>query len=177
MLPFRGAPHDDLSAADHVGVKGVEGLSELEEYVVGDIDDVVDGVVAYRDELFLEPLGGRADLDAADGDAGIQGGAGAVEDLDGDGLTLAGDFLRGFGLHQFAGNVEVAGDSPVGGRVHAVRRDLVFYDGLGPEVEEFLCGSARDGVFRKDHDPVMGRSDAELVLGADHAEGLDAAYL
>src|SRR5438105_50200 len=46
-------------------VVGVERLSELEHYVVRDVDDVVDGSHAGGDKTRLHPGGRRADLDAA----------------------------------------------------------------------------------------------------------------
>ena len=44
-------------------------------------------------------------------------------------------------------------------------------------MEILLCGRTHHGIFRQHHDAIVAGADTELVLGADHAEGLDSAYL
>ena len=65
----------------------------------------------------------------------------------------------------------------MGGGIHAVGRDLVLDDGFGLEAEEFLGRSAGNGVPGENHYAFVGGPDAELVFGADHTEGFDAADL
>ena len=46
-------------------VEGVQRMPQFAQYVVGDIDDVVDRALPHGVEPVLEPLGRRADRNAA----------------------------------------------------------------------------------------------------------------
>ena len=54
---LRQATHMNLVAGDHVGVEGMERLTDLHKDKVGDVDDVVDGAKADGAEFVLEPVG------------------------------------------------------------------------------------------------------------------------
>jgi hypothetical protein len=57
-----GQPHADLAPAEPRLIEGVHRVAELEQHVVGDVDQVVDGAHAGRRETPLHPLGRGADL-------------------------------------------------------------------------------------------------------------------
>ena len=181
---FRSPAHHHTAAADLAGVEGVERLAQLEEHEIGDIDHVVDRAQPDAHQTLLEPFRRRGYLDAADRDARVARGAFAVAHLHRDPLALAfAECVHGR-HHQLAGQVvepqpgvQVAGHAPMGGRVDAVGRDLVFDHRLGAELEVFLGRGADHGVLRQDHDALVVGADTELVLRADHAEGLHAADL
>ena len=63
----------------------------------------------------------------------------------------------------------------MGGRIHAVRGNFIFDDRLGLEVEVLLGGRSHHGIFRKDHDSLVGGTDAQFILGTNHSEGFHAA--
>ena len=155
----------------------MERLSELEEHEVGYVHDVVDRVESDRAEVLLEPLRRRSDLDSADGNSGISRSAGVLFYLYRDGLAFACLEGRDVRIVVFARDavkleicVDVPGDAYMRGGVHAVGRDLIFDHRVGLEVEEVLGVSADYRILRKHHDSVMGSTDSELVLGADHSE-------
>ena len=159
-------------------------LSYLEEDEVGDVDDVVDGIVTDGDEFLLEPFRRRADLDALDGDPGITGSALGVEHLHGYALSCPLAESGDVGHVELARNtvepqprIEVAGDADVRRCIHAVGCDLILDHGFGLEVQVVLGGSADDGIGLEHHDAGMVFADAELVSRADHAERLNAADL
>ena len=77
----RAVSHDHFSALDLVEVEAVERLTHAEEYEVGDVDDVVDGALAYGVEERLEPFGTLGDLYAADGESAVARACGVVVDL------------------------------------------------------------------------------------------------
>ena len=60
-----------ILSVDFVGVEGVERLTDAEEDVVGDVDDVVYGVEADGFKGFLEPLRRILDGHALDEDAAV----------------------------------------------------------------------------------------------------------
>ena len=65
FLPVKGnewgavgaGSNNDLTTFDLIGIKGVHGYGCLEENVVGDIDDVVDGTQTDCLQTVLQPLG------------------------------------------------------------------------------------------------------------------------
>jgi len=54
-------------------VECVKGLRVLEQHIVGDVDDVVDGPHAAGAQASLEPIGTRADFHALDDSADVAG--------------------------------------------------------------------------------------------------------
>ena len=68
---FGAIADDDCLSVDFVGVEGVERLTDAEEDVVGDVDDVVYGVEADGFKGFLEPLRRILDGHALDEDAAV----------------------------------------------------------------------------------------------------------
>ena len=73
--------------------------------------------------------------------------------------------------------VQVACDAYVRSCVHPVGGDFILYDGFCLEAEVLLGGGAYDGIVREDHDACVAGAYSQLVLSADHTEGLDAADL
>ena len=82
-----GAPHLDGVAGNLVRVKGVEGLAEVVQHIVGDVDHVVLGLDADGAQALLHPIWRGADLDAAECDAEVQGRAFCVLDIQGNGAV------------------------------------------------------------------------------------------
>jgi hypothetical protein len=74
------AAYDDLVVFEVIEVEGVERLAAFEHDVVGDVDDVIDGIDADGGESVAEPCGAGADADAAN-ESGVVFGAevGAVD--------------------------------------------------------------------------------------------------
>ena len=179
-----GADHH-LAALDLCGIEGVQRLSELEEHEVGDVDQVVLGVNARGPQAVLHPLGRGADLAARDRDAHVAGAGLVVFDADRHGQVVVvhgkGRDVGPLHLRPLAAATEVgrqvARHADVRGGIHPVGRqaDLDQVVVLDAEV---LPGRHADGrVGRKLHDALVRGADAQLVLGAEHAERLDAADL
>ena len=61
----------DLVAFHHVGVEAMHGLAVGHHYVVGDVDNVVDGAQTDDVELVLQPLGAFLHLAACNAQAGV----------------------------------------------------------------------------------------------------------
>ena len=57
-----GAADDDAAVAEQVEVEGVGGVAELEQDVVGDVHDVVDGGEAAGFQALAQPVGRRLDF-------------------------------------------------------------------------------------------------------------------
>lgn len=74
--------HDDCLPLDLIGIESVERLSETEEDVVGDVDNVVDGVEPDGFERLLEPFGGLFNRHAIDEDAAVTRASLSVLDID-----------------------------------------------------------------------------------------------
>ena len=173
---------DDLSAADLGRIEGVQGLSELEQDEVGNIHHVVDGTQTDGQQLLLQPLRRFFHLHAREGDARISRSSGSILHFDRNflpgalgeaGIVRTLQRARDAIVHQVG--IQIAGDTPVGGRIHAVRGNFIFDDRLGLEVEVLLGGRSHHGIFRKDHDSLVGGTDAQFILGTNHSEGFHAA--
>ena len=159
-------------------------LSDLEEHEIGDVDDVVDGIVTYREKLLLQPLGGRSDLDSTHGNAAVTRRPGRIKHLDGDPFSLAFPEGRDVGHMELAGYIiepepciKVAGDADMRGCIHAVGSDLILNHRLRLKVEIILGRSTHDGLGLENHYAGMVFANAEFICGADHAEGLHSADL
>ena len=162
----------------------MQGLSQLEQDEVGDVHHVVDGTQADGQQPLLQPFGRFLHLHACEGDARIPRSGGGIFHLYRNllsgtlgkaGIVRTLQRARDAIVHQVG--IQIAGDTPVGGCIHAVRGNFIFDDRLGLEVEVLLGGRSHHGFFRKDHDALVGGADSQLVLGTDHSEGLHAADL
>ena len=162
----------------------MERLPHLEEDEVGDIHDVVDRVQADGAQVFLQPLRGRSDLDATDGDAAVARSAFRILYLDRNrlaGTRLEALVIRDMQLARTAvmaePGIQVARHAEMGGGIDPVGRDFIFDDRIGLETEVILGGRTDDGLIRKDHDSGMVGTDAQFILRADHAERFHTADL
>ena len=79
---------NNLSALDLVGIESVHWHSSLEEDIVGNINDVVDGAQTDGLESVLEPFGRLLDSHSSDGKARVAWASIGILDLDGDGLVV-----------------------------------------------------------------------------------------
>ena len=172
------------TAADLARVEGMQRLAQFEEHEVGHVDDVVDRFEADGHQFLLEPFGGRSDLDPADRDADVAGRGRSIQHLERNRIAGSGGKGRYVGKVEGSRHVvdlhpgiEVARHTDVGRSVDPVGGDFVFDDGLRLQVEVFFRGRADNRVFGQHHDTGMVGTDAELILRADHAEGLNAADL
>ena len=176
---------DDLLAGNHVGIEAVQGLSVGHHDIVGDVNDVVDGAQADGGEVVLEPLGAFLHLAASDGHGGVAGASLGVLHLDAD-FQVVVIYLEGF----VAGSVqrcrvaillepgiEVACHAIVRAGIGAVGRDVHFDYVVAVYVVVVGRLGAHHGVLWQHDDAGMVGTDANLVLGTDHAIALDAAQL
>ena len=131
-LARAGAPDTQLPTTQPVEVEGVHRVPQLEQHVVGHVDDVVDGSDAGRLEAPRQPRGRRADRDLGDrrgvarAKLGILQGDRELGQPSGRGHRLGrGDRERG-AIHRrdFARD---AGDAQA---VRPVRRDFEIQDGV-----------------------------------------------
>ncbi|MEY3274856.1 MAG: hypothetical protein RL153_121, partial [Verrucomicrobiota bacterium] len=194
-LALGGAADDDGGdavgvAGEEAKVEGVERLPGLEHHQVGNVHDVVDGAEADHGEACLEPAGAGPHADAAQDARGIaMAGLGGV-DADGELLIdrggVGGHRVGGFeGAQGVAGQRgDLTGDADDGVEVGAVGRDLEVEDDVGPGAAQVGGeGLAGEGLGPEDEESILAGMadgvgvDAELVGGAHHAMGLDAADL
>ena len=163
----------------------MERLAQLEEHEVGDIHQIVLGMDARGTQAVLHPLGRRADLAPLDRDTRIAGRRLGIlhDDLDRQIAVVDPEGRHVGPLHlgrravgrqvgrQIAGHADVrCGVHPIGRQPDA---DQIVV--LDPEI---LPGRHADPrIGRQLHDALVRRADAQLVLGAKHAERLDAADL
>ena len=116
--------HHDMALASGIGrkgveVKGMQGLAQLEEDVVGHIDDVVDGAAAHSGQALDHPVGRRPHLDAADNTGGVA--LAQLFVIDGDIYDVA-DVLVVLGAGQLAGSLVAPGHVVHG--AHLARKAL-----------------------------------------------------
>ena len=79
-----GTTYHHLAVAEGVRVECMEWLTYRVEYIIGDIDYIVDWVEADCLQVICEPFGRGADLDVVEGNAAIAYHAFGVFDADGD---------------------------------------------------------------------------------------------
>ena len=177
--------HDDLVSLDLVGIEGVQGLSQLEEDVIGYVDQIVLGVDARGAQFVLHPLGRGGYLAPRDREARISGRCGTVldDDLDRHVVVVDGEGVHRGKLeaHLLAAAAEVgrqiARHAYVRGGVDTVGREAYAYQIVILDMEKLACRHSHRGICGQLHDAGMVGADAELVLGAEHTHRLDAADL
>ena len=136
-LAFGSAADYHLAASHLVCIKGVQRLAEFEEHVVGDVDYVVNRAAAHCAKPFLHPFRRRADLYALEKDARVARSSTRIKHLNRHCLALCardgveacfhirtGEFTRNAVVPEVG--VKIAGHSPMGSRIHAVGRNLIF---------------------------------------------------
>jgi hypothetical protein len=65
FLTLAGVLDDNAPFAQKLKIKGMQGVSQLHEDIIGDIDNIVDGTQPHRLQAPSYPLRRRADIDAA----------------------------------------------------------------------------------------------------------------
>ncbi len=157
--PYRDTP--GLVAGEQVRVERVERLPEFEHDVVGDVHDVVERTPAGGDDPLGEPVGRRANLDAADDPRGVAGAELRLVDRHRDLLGgRATSLLRGRGGNRRAraqDGAGLAGDPRHREAVGPVRGDLELEDAVGQ--------AAILGEGRTDRG-VLGQDQEATVVGA-----------
>lgn len=160
---------DDLSIGESIEVEGVEWLSAFEHDVVGDIDDVINGVDADGGESIAEPCGAGADADSANKSGVVFGAEVFAVDVDGDGgsgglgrfgdggsgdpqglLKEDGDFARDADMSEairaVAGDFEVDGDVRLAEAIGHVMEFFEVESGEGEAAGEFVSGVGQADV-------------------------------
>lgn len=179
FFAWESTADDDLVVFESIEVEGVEWLSAFEHDIVGDVDDVIDGVDADGSESVAEPCGAGADAYAAD-EAGVVFVAeiSAVDaDRDGIGGVVSGfgDGRRRDGEYLLEEDGDFAGDADMSEAIRAVAGDFEIDGDIGAgeafgyvmeffEVEPGECESVGEfggGVRQAD---VVG----EPVAAGDH---------
>src|SRR5262249_39650623 len=115
-----------------VVIKRVQGLAELHEHKVGDVDNVVNGPQADGLKAFAEPLGRGANLDVADDAGCVIRTAGEVLNFDLGERGCGGCALRqrepGHGESTTGEGGKFTGEADVGEAVGAVGSDFDVED-------------------------------------------------
>ena len=176
-----GVSHLDRIAGELVPVEGVQGLAELEQHVVGGVDDVGDGALADGEQPPADAVRGRADRDARDQLGAVDRTLLGVFDVDahlrrGVGAGLGIGHL-GHGQRQVESHGRFPGDAKHAQAVGAVGRDGDV-EHAGVEPERGGQGLAHGAGFGQDHDAgALALGQAEFGFRADHALGNLAANL
>ena len=163
----------------------MQGLAQLEQHEIGDVDQIVLGIDARGAQAVLHPLGRRTDLAARDRNAGIAGRGLGILDADRHlQVVIVGSEGRNIGQFHFgifAAALQVSGQiarhADVRSGVHTVGRESDLDQVVVLDMQVFPGLHAHGGVGRKLHDAVVRRPDAQLFLGAEHSERLHAADL
>ena len=184
LLTFGCTAYNHLASCNPGRVKGMEGLTDFHEYEVGDIHHVVDGPQPYSQQFLLQPLGRGCYLDVGKGYAHIAGSTVMTDHLDGNGLSFTLAERGHVRKCQFSAQTvesqpcrEVTGDSDMGGSVHPVGCQPYRKHSIRTQMQIFPGGSTYDGLGLKYHNTVMRCAYTQLVLRADHSEGLGSADL
>ena len=163
------------------GIKGMQGLAELEHHQIGDVDHVVDGAQAGALQPVLQPLGRGSHLETVEGgDAEQATGFDAFlhRRLHGQGLGRNGRGSGRQGECPAAEGCHLAGD--------ALHREAIGPVGGDRQLEHLIIETeqrthrgaqgrhALQGLI-EDHDPVGAIGQAQLREGADHAAAVHAA--
>lgn len=172
-----GGGSDNDASVEFGEVEGMQGLADLHEDEVGDVDDVVDGAEADAFEPLLKPGRAGTDLDAAHDAGGVKWAGGGVVDADaitgggrrwgGCGAGVAGTLQRSVNEgREFARKTEVAEEvGPIGGDLEI--EDNIAGDDLlerGAGLEGGIENPEAVGIF----------ADADFFGTAHHAAGGDA---
>ena len=161
----------------------MQGLAQLEQHEIGDVDEVVLGIDARGAQAVLHPFGRRGDLAALNRHTDIAGSGFGILDAN---LYLQAVVVGSESRHVGQLHCDIlAAALQVGGQIarHADMRSGVDTVGRQADLDQvvvldmqvFLGCHAHGGIRRKFHDAVVRSSDAQFVLGAEHAQRLHAA--
>ena len=163
----------------------VQGLSQFEKHEIGDVHQVVLGVDARGTQAVLHPLGRGGYLAVFYGHARIAGRRLVVLDADfhAEVVVVRGESRHVGHLHRNifppAAQIgrQVARHADVRRGIHTVGREPHLDQVVVLDAEVVPGRRTRHGIGGKLHDPVVRGSDAQFVLGTEHAERLHAADL
>ncbi len=134
LLPFRRLTYDDLSSANLICIKSMQGLTEFEENEVGNIHDIIDRIMADSEKLFLQPLGGRTNLNSAKGNTAIARSSLSINYFHRDCFSFSFKSLRSLRVVELARNImgykvsiKVSCDAEMGGCINPVSGNFIFY--------------------------------------------------
>ena len=132
--PFCASRTRRCRPASRSQVERVHRVPQLEEHVVGDVDDVVDRADAGRGEPLGEPGGRRADADVSDGGAVARASRGVLyrdaQGLDRVGRHRAQVGVRGHAARRVVARRDLARQPDQAQAVGPVRRDFEIDDGV-----------------------------------------------
>ena len=180
-----GAAHINGAASDLVQVKGVHGLTHLQQGVVGDIHHVADGAQTAQCQMALHPAGRLTHADVADIVCHVAGAQLRCLHLDGDGSVRLADCLIVHGGHvqRLAQNSRhLAGNAQNGLAVRAVGGDGDIEDVVIQTHHRSNIG-AGDRVLGQDEQAVDLRAREQIIVqtqlcaGAQHTVGFHALHL
>ena len=164
-------------------VERMERLPQLEQDVVGHVDDVVDGARAQSGDALDKPVRGRTHLDVADDARRVARAQLGLVDLYRDEV---GDLLvverprhlawRLVAPRDVVHRAHLARKALHGQAVGTVRRDLEVEHRVREALPLGELGPERR-VFGQHHDARVVAANAQLACRADHAVALDAAKL
>ena len=175
--------HHHLIAFHLAEVETVHRLTCAKENVVGDVHNIVDGALAYSQEVILQPLRTFLHLHATNGEAAVARaslgvfhfhrngtvGAVALESVNAWAVELG---VVAVTLHP---SVEVASHTVVRSTVHTVRGEVHLNQPVALHTVVVGGRSAHFRVGRKHDDAIVACAHAYFVFSANHTARLHAA--
>ena len=163
----------------------MHGLAIGHHHVVGDVDDIVNRTYAHSRQTLLHPLGtllhvaiGHAQADVAlasllvlnlyvDGQVFVIDGEGAAV------RTMQGCFVAVL----LQPGIQVAGNTPMGKGIGTICGDVDFNYPVALQMIILSSRCSYYSVLREYDDAIVRSSDANLVLGTNHAQTLMTTQL
>ena len=185
LFAFVGATYINGAAGDLVQVKGVHGLTHLQQGVVGDIHHVADRAQATQRQMTLHPAGRLAHADVADIVCHVAGAQLRCLHLDGDGRVRLADCLVIHGGHVQGltqNSRHLTSNAQNGLAVRAVGGDGDIEDVVIQAHHRGDVG-AGDRILGQNEQTVDLRAREQVIVqtqlcaGAQHTVGLHALHL
>jgi len=176
QLLFRmGVAHPDAALLQGLPVEGVEGMTELQEHVVGRVHHVVDRPDADRLEPLGHPRRRRPHLESHELTAEVAQAALGGLHLDVQGRAFPAHLRGGRTLQgQAETGRQFPGHPVVGQKVRAVGRDFDVQDPIfGRDQGGDVLADLR--ILPQNQDPVRVGRQPQLLGGAQHPLGLGAS--
>ena len=178
----QGLDHDAL-ALDHICVEAVEGLAVSHHYIIGNIDDIVDGAEANGVEFLLQPFGRLLHLATFNAHSTIARAGFGILHLNGNVKVvivhteaLHAGTVKGCRLtvlHEIG--IEVAGHAIVRAGIGAVGRDIYFDEVVALKLEIFRGRHTYGRFFGEYHNAIVALTNTDFVFGTNHTEALHTA--
>ena len=163
----------------------MHGLAISHHHIVGDVNDVVNRTYAHCREALLHPVGALLHVAIGHAQANVALAGLLVLNLyiDGQVFVINGESaavrtMQGcFVAVLLQPSIQVAGNTPVGKCISTIGGDVDFDHPVALQMIIFSSRCSHHSVVGQHDDAIVRSSDANLVLGTNHAQALMTTQL